>query len=79
MVLQRERCMSNNNNSSSSVNFGAVTVLWLLTAVLVVLKLVGKITLSWFWVLFPAAFSLGVTLIIIGILLFIGILVAMLK
>jgi hypothetical protein len=70
---------NNNNNSSSSVGFGAGTILWLLTAVLVILKLVGKITLSWFWVLFPAAFSVTFGLVLLGLVLVIGIIAALVK
>jgi hypothetical protein len=68
-----------NNNSSSSVGFGAGTILWLLTAVLVILKLIGKITLSWFWVLFPAAFSVAFGLVLLGLVLVIGIIAALVK
>lgn len=68
-----------NTNSSSSISFGAVSITWLLTAVLVVLKLLGKITISWFWVVFPAAFSIGLSLLILGAILIIAFLVALAK
>lgn len=51
-----------NNNSSSGLGLTGV-----LTVVFVVLKLVGVIDWSWWWVLSPTLISLGLGLLFIGI------------
>lgn len=48
------------NNSSSGLGLGGV-----LTIIFVVLKLVGVIDWSWWWVLSPTLISIGLSLIII--------------
>lgn len=48
------------NNSSSGLGLGGV-----LTVVFVVLKLVGVIDWSWWWVLSPTLIGIGLSLIII--------------
>jgi len=59
--------MSNNNTSSGGIGFCG-----LLTIVFIILKFIGKITWSWWWVLSPLwiSFILGlILLLIIGIIL----------
>ena len=57
------------NSSSSS---GGIGFVGLLTIVFIVLKLIGKITWSWWWVLSPLWISAGlVLLILLGILIFV--------
>ena len=51
--------MSNSNNSSSS----GIGVTGLLLIVFITLKLLGKITWSWWWVLSPMWIPLGIVLI----------------
>ena len=59
----------NNVNVSSSSNSG-IGFVGLLTIVFIVLKLLGKITWSWWWVLSPLWISTGcVVLILLGIFL----------
>ena len=41
----------------------------LLTIVLIVLKLLGKITVSWWWVFAPTIVSVGITLILVALLI----------
>lgn len=63
--------MSNNSNNSSSATAGGIGFVGLLTLVFIVLKLIGTITWSWFWVLSPMVFSLIfwiLVLVIIGII-----------
>ena len=50
----------NSNTSSSGLGLGGV-----LTVVFVVLKLVGVIDWSWWWVFSPTLISLGLTLLVI--------------
>ena len=50
----------NNNTSSSGLGLGGV-----LTVVFVVLKLVGVIDWSWWWVFSPTLISLGLTLLVL--------------
>ena len=54
--------MANNNQTQS----GGIGFLGLLTIVFIVLKLIGKIDWSWFWVLSPVLIP---AIIVIGILL----------
>ena len=51
---------SSNSSSSSGIGFGG-----LLTIVFIVLKLIGKITWSWWWVLSPIWISTALVLSII--------------
>ncbi len=51
-----------NKNSSSGLSFSSV-----LTIVFIVLKMVGVIDWSWWWVLSPTLISLGLGLLFIGI------------
>lgn len=57
---------ANNNSSSGGIGFvGALTI------VFIVLKLIGVIAWSWWWVLSPILISIAVTLlIIVGVVLF---------
>ena len=57
------------SSSSSSSGIGFVG---LLTIVFIVLKLIGKITWSWWWVLSPLWISTGlVLLVLLGILIWV--------
>lgn len=59
--------MSDNSKSSS----GGIGFCGLLTIVFIVLKLLGKITWSWWWVLAPSWIPLAIVLVIfLAILLF---------
>lgn len=53
--------MSNNSSASS----GGIGFCGLLTIVFIVLKLLGKITWSWLWVLSPLWIGWGVCLVIL--------------
>lgn len=56
----------NNNSSNNSISFvGALQI------VFIVLKLIGKITWSWKWVLAPTWISLLVSLIVVVIITYI--------
>jgi hypothetical protein len=57
--------MSGNNGSSQSGGIGFVGVLQI---VFLVLKLVDVIDWSWWWVFSPLWISVGLTLLILGIL-----------
>lgn len=62
----------NNVSSSSSSGIGFVG---LLTIVFIVLKLLGKITWSWWWVLSPLWISAGfVLLVLLGV--FLGVIIS---
>lgn len=52
--------MNKNNNSTSGLGLASV-----LTIVFVVLKLVGTINWSWWWVLSPILINIGLTIIIL--------------
>ena len=54
--------MSNKNNGSSGIGLCEV-----LTIIFVILKLVGVIDWSWWWVLSPALIGLGLWLILAAI------------
>jgi hypothetical protein len=56
--------MSNSNSNSGGIGFAG-----LLTIVFIVLKLLGKITWSWWWVLSPLWITFIVTFVIILIAL----------
>lgn len=65
--------MSKSSSSSSSgIGFGS-----LLTIVFITLKLLGKITWSWWWVLAPSWIPLAFLLLIATIGLIIALIVAM--
>ena len=64
--------MKNNNVNVSSSSSGGIGFVGLLTIVFIVLKLIGKITWSWWWVLSPLWISAGLALLILlGVLIFI--------
>lgn len=64
--------MKNNNVNVSSGSSGGIGFVGLLTIVFIVLKLIGKITWSWWWVLSPLWISAGLALLILlGVLIFI--------
>ena len=75
--------MSKDNESGSSVRRAGgsgLSFAGVLTIVFIVLKLVGVISWNWFWVLSPLIFSVGLAiLIIVGALLFIGVLAVIAK
>ena len=56
--------MSNTNNNSSAAS-GGIGFTGLLTVAFIVLKLCNVITWSWFWVLSPLIFSVGLVLLIL--------------
>jgi len=56
--------MSTSSSSSSGIGF-----VGLLTIVFITLKLLGKITWSWFWVLSPIWISTVIALVILSIIL----------
>ena len=60
--------MKNSSSSSSSTGIGFTG---LLTIVFIVLKLLGKITWSWWWVLSPLWISAGVGILALAIMLII--------
>lgn len=55
--------MSNSSTASGGISFAG-----LLTLIFIVLKLLGKITWSWWWVLSPLWISAGITVIILIII-----------
>ena len=57
--------MSNYQSSSSSSSSGGVGFVGLLTIVFIVLKLLGYISWSWFWVLSPIIFVVGIVVAIL--------------
>lgn len=61
--------MANSSNSSSSSGIGFSG---LLTIVFIVLKLLGKITWSWWWVLSPLWISAGIWILMLVIMLIIA-------
>lgn len=61
--------MANSSNSSSSSGIGFNG---LLTIVFIVLKLLGKITWSWWWVLSPLWISAGIWILMLVIMLIIA-------
>ena len=60
--------MSSKSNTSS----GGIGFAGLLTIVFIVLKLIGVITWSWWWVLAPLWISFGLAALMIGFLILIG-------
>lgn len=65
--------MSDKSSSSSS----GIGFTGLLTIVFIVLKLIGKISWSWWWVLAPTWVPLAILLAILGVVLVIGIIAAL--
>lgn len=61
--------MTNSSNSSSSAGIGFTG---LLTIVLIVLKLLGEITWSWWWVLSPLWIPASIGILILVIMLIIA-------
>lgn len=59
--------MSDNSSRSGGIGFAG-----LLTIVFIVLKLLGKITWSWWWVLSPLWISFGLVILILFICVLIG-------
>lgn len=64
--------MKHNNVNVSSSSSSGIGFVGLLTIVFIVLKLLGKITWSWWWVLSPLWISAGlVFLVLLGILIWV--------
>lgn len=57
--------------NSPTVSTGGVGFFGLLTIVLVTLKLLGKINISWFWAFSPIIFSIGLCVLILIVVLII--------
>ena len=62
-------------NSSSSSSSGGIGFAGLLTIVFIVLKLMGFIDWSWWWVVSPTLISIALTIVF----LFIGLILVILK
>ena len=64
--------MKHNNVNVSSSSSSGIGFVGLLTIIFIVLKLLGKITWSWWWVLSPLWISAGlVFLVLLGILIWV--------
>jgi len=63
--------MSQSSNTGSGIGFFG-----LLTIVLIVLKLLGKIAISWWWVFSPLLAGAAITFIVLFIILALAILAA---
>jgi Flp pilus assembly protein TadB len=61
-------------DNAAKSNTGGIGIAWLLTIVFIVLKLVGVITWSWWWVFSPLWISAIVTIVLMALL---GILVVL--
>jgi len=57
-------------NESSSSSSSGISFVGLLTIVFIVLKLIGKITWSWLWVLSPLWMSIVLVLVILAVAIF---------
>ena len=66
------------SNEIKTTTSGGFPVLGLLGAVLVILKVLGKISLSWFWVLAPFWAGLILVLVLIAVMVVVAILAAVL-
>lgn len=64
----------NKTTVNSGVGFAS-----LLTIVFIVLKLLGKITWSWWWVLSPVLIEMGVALLILAFMLILAVIKAVRK
>ena len=67
--MKGEEIMKNSSSSSSSSGIGFNG---LLTIVFIVLKLLGKITWSWWWVLSPLWITSAAVLVVLAIMLLIA-------
>ena len=63
----------NKNNTTVKYGLGFCEIL---TLILIVLKLLGKISLSWLWVLAPLWISWGLSIIVILIIFIIAIIIS---
>lgn len=59
------------NNTSSSSSSGGIGFTGLLTIVFIVLKLLGYIDWTWFWVLSPVIFSIVLVILLLLVYLII--------
>lgn len=75
-VLKRRDLKMSNSSSSAS---GGIGFFGLLTIVLLILKVLGKISISWFWVFSPIIFSFVLTILFLIVVFAIAIVVGMLK
>ena len=66
--------MSDSKSSSSGIGFAR-----LLTIVFIVLKLIGKITWSWWWVLSPLWISTALVIVICLIVLILALVVGVIE
>ena len=64
---------SSNHSSGASAGGGGIGFCGLLTIVFIVLKLLGKISWSWVWVLSPLWISWAVVLVILLIVIIVAI------
>lgn len=64
---------NNKNNTTVKCGLGFCEVL---TLILIVLKLLGKISLSWLWVLAPLWISWGLAIIVILIIFIIAMIIS---
>ena len=60
-----DKKLSNSNSDSNGVRGGGIGFCGLLTIVFIVLKLLGKISWSWVWVLSPLWISWAVILVVL--------------
>ena len=61
--------MSNNSATATSAGFGVGTILWILAATLVLLKVLHVIAISWFWAVFPAILSVALAVAIFAVVI----------
>jgi len=66
--------MSESKSSSSGIGFTG-----LLTIVFIVLKLIGKITWSWWWVLSPLWISTALVIVIFLVVLIVTLVIGIIK
>ena len=67
------------STATSTRSNGGIGIVGLLTIVFIVLKLIGQITWSWWWVLSPLWILTGFILVVIIIGIMIALIVEMLK
>lgn len=65
----------NDNKNNTTVKYG-LGFCEILTLILIVLKLLGKISLSWLWVLAPLWISWGLAIIVILIIFIIAMIIS---